>query len=79
MCIIPVPDFLGGGTGIILYRISTLLVSLTVETVFVTCTNLQQVLRREYTNIKHMRITKRPWALDAWLELGCLHFHVHPR
>lgn len=37
MCIIPVPDFLGGGTGIILYGISILLVSLTVTIVFVMC------------------------------------------
>jgi hypothetical protein len=40
MCIIPVTDFHGGGTGIKLYRVSILLVSLTVTTDFVMCRNL---------------------------------------
>jgi hypothetical protein len=32
-------------------------------------------LGREYTNIKHMRIT--PWALDAWLEfVACIFISI---
>lgn len=41
--IIPVTDFLGGGIGIKLHRISIFLVSLTITTGFVMCRNLQQV------------------------------------